>query len=54
MAVVEEYERETKNIYKQETEQEKAAREQFHEASQIKLEEPLIIKKIKDKKKSKS
>jgi sporulation integral membrane protein YtvI len=54
MAVVEEYERDTKNIYKQETEQEKAAREQFHEASQIKLEEPLIIKKIKDKKKSKS
>lgn len=54
MAVVEEYERETKNIYKQETEQEKAAREQFHEASQIKLEEPLIIKRIKDKKKSKS
>ena len=53
MAVVEEYERETKDIYRQETAQEKAAREQFHEASQIKLEEPLIIKKFKDKKKSK-
>lgn len=54
MVVVEEYERETKDIYRQETEQEKAAREQMHEASQIKLEEPLILKKIKDKKKSKS
>lgn len=53
MAVVEEYERETKDIYRQETAQEKAAREQFYEASQIKLEEPLIIKKFKDKKKSK-
>lgn len=50
MAVVEEYERETKDIYRQESEQEKAAREQLHEASQIKLEEPLIIKKIKDRK----
>ncbi len=54
MAVVEEYERETKDIYRQETEQEKAVREQLHEASQIKLEEPLIIRKIIDKKKSKS
>lgn len=50
LEVVEEYERETKNIYRQETEQEKAAREQMHEASQIKLEEPLIIKKLKDRK----
>ncbi|MDE5939409.1 MAG: sporulation integral membrane protein YtvI [Lachnospiraceae bacterium] len=50
MAVVEEYERETKDIYRQETKEEKAAKEQFYEASQIKLEEPLIIKKLKDKK----
>lgn len=53
MAVVEEYERETKNIYRKETAQDKADREQLHEASQIRLEEPLIIKKLKDKKKSK-
>lgn len=51
MAVVEEYERETRNIYRQETEQEKADREKLHEASQIIVEEPLIIKKFKDKKK---
>lgn len=50
MAVVEEYERETKDIYRQETKEEKAAKEQFYEASRIKLEEPLIIKKLKDKK----
>lgn len=50
MAIVEEYERETKDIYRQETEQEKAAKEQFREAAQIKIEEPLIIKKFKDKK----
>lgn len=54
MEVVEEYEQETKAIYRQEIEQDKAAKEQLHEASQIKLEEPLIIKKFKDKKKSKS
>lgn len=54
MAVVEEYERETKDIYRQETERKNAEEEQLHEASQIKLEEPPIIKKIKDKKKSKS
>ncbi len=54
MAVVEEYERETKDIYKQEEEQERAAEEQFHEASQLRIEEPLIIKKLIDKKKSKS
>ena len=52
MAGVEEYERETKDSYRQETQEEKAAREQFYEASQIRLEEPLIIKKLKDKKKS--
>ena len=52
MAVVEEYERETKDSYRQETQEEKAEREQFYEASQIRLEEPLIIKKLKDKKKS--
>lgn len=52
MAVVEEYERETRDKYRQRTEEEKAAREQFYEASQIKLEEPLLIKKLKDKKKS--
>ena len=49
---VEEYERETKDSYRQETQEEKAEREQFYEASQIRLEEPLIIKKLKDKKKS--
>lgn len=54
MAVVEEYERETKDIYKKEEEQERAAEEQFHEASQLRIEEPLIIKKLIDKKKSKS
>ncbi|MDE7178109.1 MAG: sporulation integral membrane protein YtvI [Lachnospiraceae bacterium] len=54
MAVVEEYERETKDIYRQETERNNAEKEQLHEASQIKIEEPPIIKKIKDKKKSKS
>lgn len=54
MAVVEEYEREAKDIYKQETEQGKAAEEQLHEASQLKIEEPRIIKKIIDKKNSKS
>lgn len=54
MAVVEEYERETKAIYRQEIEQDQAAKEQFQEASQIKLEEPKILKKFKDKKKSKS
>ena len=53
MAVVEEYERESRNIYKQEKQQEKAAEEQFHEASQLKLEEPRIIKKFMDKKKTK-
>lgn len=54
MAVVEEYERESKDIYRQETERNNAEKEQLHEASQIKIEEPPIIKKIKDKKKSKS
>lgn len=54
MAVVEEYERESKDIYRQETERENAEKEQLHEASQIKIEEPPIIKKFKDKKKSKS
>lgn len=54
MAVVEEYERESKDIYRQETERKNAEEEQLHEASQLKLEEPSIIKKIKDKKKSKS
>lgn len=54
MTVVEEYERETKDIYKQEAEQKRAAEEQLHEASQIKIEEPRILKKYIDKKKSKS
>lgn len=49
MAVVEEYERETKDTYRQK----KAASEQMHETSRIKLEEPLIIKKFKDKKNNK-
>lgn len=54
MEVVEEYERETKDIYKQETEQQRAVEEQLYEASRIKIEEPRIIKKYIDKKKSKS
>lgn len=54
MAVAEEYEREAKDIYKQETEEGRAAEEQLHEASQLKIEEPRIIKKIIDKKNSKS
>jgi len=54
MAVVEEYERESRDIYRQEAQQEKAAKEQYYEASQLKLEEPRIIKKIMDKKKTKS
>lgn len=49
MAVVEEYERETKDTYRQK----KAASEQMHETSRIKLEELLIIKKFKDKKNNK-
>lgn len=53
MAVVEEYERETKDIYRQGIEQDKAEKEQLQEASQIKIEEPLIIKKFKDKKNQK-
>lgn len=53
MAVVDEYERETKDIYRQETERKNAEEEQLHEASQIKIEEPPIIRKFKDKKKSK-
>lgn len=54
MAVVEEYEREAKDIYKQGTEQDRAAAEQYYEASQLKIEEPRIIKKIMDRKNSKS
>ncbi len=53
MAVVEAYERETKDIYQKGTKQDKAAREQMQEASRIRLEEPLIIKKFKDKKNNK-
>lgn len=53
MAVVEEYERETKDIYRQEMEQDKVVKEQLQEASQIKIEEPLLIKKFKDKKNQK-
>lgn len=53
MEVVEEYERETKDIYRQGIEQDKAEKEQLQEASQIKIEEPLIIKKFKDKKNQK-
>ncbi len=53
MAVVEEYEREAKDRYRPKTAQENAAREQMYEASRIKLEEPLIIRKFKDKKNSK-
>ncbi len=54
MTVVEEYERETKDIYKQETEQKKAVEQQLQEASRIKIEEPRIIKKYIDRKKSKT
>ncbi len=53
MAVVEEYEREAKDRYRPKTAQENAEREQMYEASRIKLEEPLIIRKFKDKKNSK-
>lgn len=53
MEVVEEYERETKDIYRQGIEQDKAEKEQLQEASQIKIEEPLIIKKFKGKKNQK-
>lgn len=53
MAVVEEYDRETKDIYRQEMEQDKVVKEQLQEASQIKIEEPLLIKKFKDKKNQK-
>ena len=53
MEVVEEYERETKDIYRQGIVQDKAEKEQLQEASQIKIEEPLIIKKFKDKKNQK-
>ncbi|MCM1267171.1 MAG: sporulation integral membrane protein YtvI [Bacteroidales bacterium] len=54
MAAAEAYERETKAVYRQNAEQDKAEKEQLHEASQIKLEEPQMLKKIKDKKKTKS
>ena len=54
LTVVEEYERETKDIYKQETEQKRAAAKQLQEASRIKIEEPRILKKYIDRKKSKS
>lgn len=54
MTVVEAYEQEATDIYRQEREQDEADRDQLHEAAQLKLEEPLIIKKIIDKKKSKS
>lgn len=50
MEVVEEYERETKDIYRQGIEQDKALKEQLQEASQIKIEEPPLLKKIKEKK----
>ncbi len=53
MAVVEEYERETKDIYRQGTEHDRETSEQLREAGQIKIEEPLIIKKFKDKKNQK-
>ncbi len=53
MAVVEAYEKETKDIYRQEIEQDKALKEQLQEAAQIKIEEPKIIRKFKDKKNQK-
>lgn len=53
MTVVEEYKRESRDIYRREEQQEEAEKEQYHEASQLKLEEPRIIKKFMDKKKTK-
>ncbi len=53
MAVVEAYEKESKDIYRQGIEQDKALKEQLQEAAQIKIEEPKIIKKFKDKKNQK-
>jgi hypothetical protein len=51
MAIVTEYEKEAEHIYQREVEQGEKKMEELQEASQlqIKLEEPLIIKKIIEK-----
>lgn len=50
MAIVTDYEREVKDTYQQELSQEDSEIEQLEEASQLKIEEPPIIKKIMSKK----
>ncbi len=54
MAVVTDYEKEVKNAYQQELEKEEEFQEELEEASQIKIEEPLIIKKIISKRTGKT
>lgn len=46
MAVVADYEREVRKNYQRELQHEKAAEEEWQEASQLKIEEPPILKKI--------
>ena len=46
MAVVADYEREARNTYQMELQHEKETEEERQEASQLKIEEPLILKKI--------
>lgn len=50
MAIVTDYEREVKDTYQQEFSQEDSEIEQLEEASQLKIEEPPIIKKFMSKK----
>lgn len=50
MAIVTDYEREVKDTYQQELSQEDSEIEQLEEASQLKIEEPPIIKKFMSKK----
>lgn len=46
MAIVADYEREAKNTYQMELQHEQATAEEWQEASQLKIEEPPILKKI--------
>lgn len=46
MAIVADYEREAKNTYQMELQHEQETAEEWQEASQLKIEEPLILKKI--------
>lgn len=46
MAIVADYEREAKNTYQMELQHEQATEEEWQEASQLKIEEPPILKKI--------